>query len=119
MGRYAQQRKRGGHAGAEPGLPAGPLLANFTLLTQGVQAFANWATEDFDGPDNWRTRWRVPSVSMLWTLSDSGVGTTLIGDVQASPFQALPDEQQDCEAIFCNAEGNPLSQWSAFAMISA
>lgn len=117
MGRYAQQRKRGGHLGADGGLPVGPTVDKLSLAVYVGYGQVSWVG---DGPDpymHWRSRWRLPAVNMLWTLSASPIATTLDGDQQASPFAAVHGQQQDCEAIFTDGAGNPVSQWSPYVSL--
>ena len=114
MGRYAQQRKRGGHLGDEPGLPAGPATELWGFVEIDGTVSAKW-TDDGNQPfDFWRSRWRVPAVSMLWTFSADDAQPTQFGTEQASPFPAVPAQLQQCEVMFCDVAGNPQSQWSAF-----
>jgi hypothetical protein len=117
MGRWAQQRKRGGHLGMDAGLPAGPLLNLWDgEVIEGVP-FVIWATDGVFPYSHWRSRWRVPAVSMLWTLSVDPVQDTVSTMSQQSPLEALPGQQQDVELIYCDAAGNPKSDWSGFASV--
>lgn len=118
MGHFAQARKRGFINSPDSGLPAGPSLAKFSLSEAESQALATWV---FDGPNPgqyWRSRWRVPSISGLWTESSDVAKSQLDGQVQTSPFPWQSGQQQDCECMFCTVDGTPLSQWSAYASIT-
>src|ERR1035437_1309439 len=117
MGRWAQQRKRGGHVGAAAGLPAGPDFAYWTLVKAGASVYVQWVTNGPVGQDFWISRWRVPSVSMLWTPTGDEVATTLAGGFQTSPFAAVVGVQQDCETAFADGDGNPISGWTGYQSI--
>jgi hypothetical protein len=117
MGRYAQQRKRGGHVGTEAGLPPGPGNGLFALGSSSGQSFVSWIVDDEFPFSWWRSRWRVPALSMLWTLSGDDVQVTATDSNQYSPFAAVAGQQQDCEIIYCDVAGNPRSQWSAFKSV--
>jgi hypothetical protein len=73
-----------------------------------------------DGPDlagYWRSRWRRPSISMLWTFSPDIAASQLEDEFQISPWPWTVGQQQDCEVMYCDADGNPLSGWSGFNFI--
>ena len=114
MGRYAQQRKRGGHSGADGGLPAGPAADWWELEPDVPHLFARWTYEGDAPYDHWRARWRVPAVSMLWTLGGFPVAATDEDETQLSPLPLVAGQQQDCEIIYCDVDGNAKSQWSAY-----
>lgn len=117
MGRYAQQRKRGGHLGLEAGLPPGPTLDDFLLEADGLAVQAHWAGPE-DGPyDFWRARFRRPTISILWSDPSDDVAVTADDESLVSPYPKVIGQQQDCEIIFTDSIGNPLSQWSAYQSI--
>lgn len=114
MGRYAQQRKRGGFQATDGGLPAGPALELWGFVE--LEGFVSVKlTDDSNQPaDFWRSRWRVPAVSMLWTFSADDAPPTQYGTEQVSPFPAIHAQLQQCEVMFCDVAGNPQSQWSPY-----
>ena len=117
MGRWAQQRKRGGDLATQSGLPAGPELDRFGLDGAVPTVFATWTSEEPSPFGHWRSRWRVPSISVLWTPSASAVQTTVLDTEQVSPHTAVLGQQQDCEIAYCDAGGTLLSGWSGYAFI--
>ena len=118
MGRWAQQRKRGGHVGDQPGLPAGPSLEFFEVQTAALEVFVVCDSDDEGSFLYWRSRWRIPSVTLLWTLSPDDTAVVTAGAQQESPFASVAGQQQDCEVIFTDIDGNPQSQWSGFKTIT-
>jgi hypothetical protein len=118
MGRYAQQRKRGGHVGEAPGLPAGPVNSSWTVEEGDTNPQVRWISPDPSPFDFFRSRWRRPALSMLWTLSGDDAQPTAEDITQSSPFAKVALQQQDCEVIYCDVAGNPLSQWSAYQSIA-
>jgi len=114
MGRYAQQRKRGGHVGSEPGLPAGPANGDWQLINDSGVIEASWLSVDPAAFGYFRSRWRRPALSMLWTLGDDVPTPAVVGQETGSPFDVVGGQQQDCEVMFCDVDGNPQSQWSAY-----
>lgn len=117
MGRFAQQHKRGGHVGPDPGLPAGPTADQFYLEADAGVLYANWIGDGPGLPGYFRSRWRRPAISDFWMLGTPVSTVCLDGQQQVSPFPAVSGQQQDCELIFCDALGNVKSQWSAFQFL--
>jgi hypothetical protein len=54
---------------------------------------------------------------MLWTLSADAPAMQLSGELHFSPWASIAGQQQDCETIYCDEAGNPLSGWSGFNFI--
>ena len=114
MGRFAQSRKRGSSLAEEPGLPPGPTAEQWILHVDSITAEARWNTDGGTPYDYWISRWRVPAVSMLWTLSEDEVQEVVLTALQNSPFEPVVGQQQQAEVAYTDAEGNVLTQWSAF-----
>jgi hypothetical protein len=105
--------------GQESGLPPGPDVGLWSLRSGEGLVWANWDVEgEFPG-EYWRSAWRLPSVSMLWTLSASAVAITSPDETQQSPFAVVGGRQQDCRLIYCDIDGNPTSDWTGFRSIIA
>lgn len=117
MGRFAQQRKRGGHVGVDAGLPAGPTEDLWILQAAGSICWALWLSGYTGSFGFVNSRWRVPSISMVWTESLDGPVATDSEQLLYSPFVYAPGTQQDCELRYQDEAGNPLSQWSAWKSI--
>jgi hypothetical protein len=117
MGRYAQQRKRGGHVGQDGGLPPGPSLDLFSVEIDGPVINLSFTSEDPAPFDFWRSRWRRPALSMLWTFAADDPQPTETNASQESPFGPVGGQQQDYEVAYCGVGGNLLSQWSAFGVL--
>lgn len=118
MGRWAQQRKRGGHLGAEPGLPAGPVFGSWEIQDLTLSLAVVWTDDAGHFYDFWRSRWRAPAVSMLWTLSSDAAAATATDEQQASPLSRFPGQQQDCELAYCTVDGTLLSGWSGYQSLT-
>lgn len=114
MGRWAQQQKRGGDQALQAGLPAGPDLALWEIEDDPEEQQATWLSPAPAPFDFFRARWRVPSVSMLWTLVPDVVQPTERDAQSASPFGRALGVQNDCELAYCDVAGNLLSGWSGF-----
>ena len=100
--------------GDAPGLPAGPGLPLWALDLEGGSAFVRWVDPDVQYFDFWRSRWRDPDVSTLWTLSVDDAAATVEGASQETPIPPVAGHQLDCEVAFCDVGGNLMSGWSAF-----
>jgi hypothetical protein len=118
MGRWAQQRKRGGHLGDQPGLPAGPSVDKWNVFTSAGLVKVAWSFGDPVPFDFWRSRWRRPSLSMLWTLNTEDAALTDLDEEQSSPWAAVGGQQQDCEIAYCDVAGTLLSGWSGFQSVT-
>ena len=117
MGRWAQQRKRGGHVGGEAGLPAGPSLDLWAVDGVFDSPVVQWNNDGAFPFNFWRSRWRVPALTMLWTLALGDIPTTNGGETQSSPFDSIGGQEQDVELVYCDVAGNPLSDWSGYAVV--
>jgi len=117
MGRYAQQKKRGGHLGGDAVLPPGPVNGKWSVQNEAGLVWAYWIDDGPAAPGYWRSRWRIPSLSMSWTLGTPAATDCMDGEEQASPFPGVHLQQQDVESIYCDAGGNPKSQWSGYQSI--
>lgn len=117
MGRYAQQSKRGGHQGEQAGLPAGPGPGDFSFNVDAGSVYCQWNGNPIPPYSFYRSRWRVPSLANVWTLSGDQPKPTEDGEFQQSPFPAVNDQQQDCEIQWCTEAGTPQSQWSPYNFI--
>lgn len=117
MGRWAQQRKRGGHLGEQPGLPAGPSAGFFHLeyADSAVRAVCDSADEGIY--TYWTSRWRVPALSTVWTNTTEDPAAVGVGESQPSMAAAVIAQQQDGETAFVDADGVRLTQWSAYHSI--
>jgi len=118
MGRFAQQRKRGGDNGAQPGLPAGPDFSHWSLSLSDGAATVTWLTDDSLPGTFWESRWRVPALSMLWSASADDPQPIGIEQSQTSPFTYHAGQQQDCEVRYRQANGTPLSGWSGYQSLT-
>lgn len=117
MGRWAQQRKRGGHLGEESGLPAGPSI-DWLSMDQGDEpCYLIWTTSEIAPFDFWRSRWRDITVTPLWTLSTDAAQLTVEDAQQACPFAKVLGHIFQWEAAYCLADGTLKSQWSAFNQV--
>lgn len=114
MGRYAQQRMRGSDAASQPGLPPGPTLADFDVVAEDGSGNVYWTGPEHGAYNFWRSRWRIPSVSMLWSLSVSDIQPTTSDTIQTSPLAYEEGYPQDCEVIYCDVAGNVMTQWSPY-----
>jgi len=114
MGRYAQAMKRGGHVGADAGLPAGPILEAFEIREDPPDVVVVWVEEEQYGFDFWRSRWRQPNFSLLWTLTSDPSEPTTTDAQQICPLLRREQEPYEAEIAFCDVAGNLLSQWSAY-----
>lgn len=114
MGRYAQQSRRGGHVGVGQGLPPGPGNYDWQITDYGGFLGATYLKPDEVQYTFWQSRWRRPALSLLWTMTPYGVQITVPDEQSGSPFPRVVGQQQDAEIIYCNEDGDPLTQWSAF-----
>ena len=114
MGRYAQNRKRGGHLGEQPGLPAGPEIGVFEIDDEGDVLNCTFLPVDNPGYNWFVARWRVPALGGTWAASPDNPQQTLHGNTAASPFEPVSHQQQDCEIAYCDHLGAVLTQWSGY-----
>ena len=118
MGRHAQQRKRGGHLGDAPGLPAGPTSDEWDFYTYETTLSVVWTGEPAGPFDFFRGRWRQPANSPLWTFGLEVSNPTTDQGTSTCPFLLESEVLYQAEIMFCDVDGHPLSQWSAYKEFS-
>ena len=117
MGRYAQQAKRGGHQAADGGLPAGPGPGDWTLTSAGGYVTATYTYTEAPLTYWWRARWRRPSLSMLWTYLGPPSADASPGETLASLWPAVAGQEQQCEIVYVDEDGEIVAQWSAYKFV--
>ena len=114
MGRYAQQRKRGGHLGNDAGLPAGPSMDFFHMGVIAGAMLCICDTDEGGEYEYFKSRFRAPGVYPEWDSAIDDPALILVSNLQTSAFSAEVGQQQDGECCFCDVAGNRLTQWSGY-----
>jgi hypothetical protein len=89
----------------------------FDVFADAPDAGVAYVGGDGHGFTWWKSRWRVPEVSLLWTESADPVQPVSDGAIQNTALVYVPGHPIQGEIVWCSGAGIALSQWSAFKQV--